>query len=81
MKNQCTGFFDGWWAQCCAAHDEDYTAQIGKLLADERLWECVTWAAGDNPLLVTVSGLVASVMFAGVGLFGRRFYRKAKPQK
>lgn len=79
MKDHCTGFFEGWWAHCCEAHDGDYAAQVGKLLADERLWQCVATSARDNPLLIIVSGLVASVMFAGVGLFGRRFYHKAKP--
>lgn len=76
----CTGFFEGWWAFCCERHDGDYVAQIGKLLADERLWQCVTTAAGDSPLAMAVSGVVASVMFAGVGLFGRRFYKRAGKQ-
>lgn len=69
----CTLFPEGWWAHCCQAHDADYLAQIGKLLADERLLQCVA-SAGDGGV---VSWLIGAVMFAGVGLFGRRFYRKA----
>lgn len=69
----CTLFPEGWWAHCCAAHDADYLAQIGKLLADERLLQCVAAAGDGNP----ASWLIGVVMFAGVGLFGRRFYRKA----
>lgn len=81
----CTLWFDGWWSHCCQAHDADYAAQIGQLLADERLQACVasalpSWAA-DNPLLAGAVGLVSlavsGVMFAGVRAFGRRFYRKA----
>lgn len=66
----CTLFPEGWWAHCCKAHDADYAAQIGKALADERLWQCV---AGGDPL----SWLVGGLMFAGVALFGRKYYKKA----
>lgn len=74
----CTWSPEGWWAFCCARHDQDYLAQIGKWLADERLWQCVTQAGGDNPVMVVVSGMVASIMLAGVGLFGRHWYNKAR---
>lgn len=72
----CTLFPEGWWAHCCAAHDADYLAQIGKLLADERLLQCVA-SAGDGGLIGAVSFGVAGVMWLGVRLFGRRFYRRA----
>ena len=32
----CTLWLEGWWSNCCAAHDADYAAQIGQALADER---------------------------------------------
>lgn len=72
----CTLFPEGWWAHCCAAHDSDYLAQIGKALADERLLQCVA-SAGDGGLIGAVSVGVAGVMWLGVRLFGRRFYRRA----
>lgn len=72
MTDYCTLFPGGWWSHCCQAHDADYAAQIGKALADERLWQCVA-GSGFEP----VSWLVGSLMFAGVTVFGRRFYRRA----
>lgn len=68
----CTLFPEGWWSHCCAAHDADYAAQIGKALADERLLMCVTSSGG------ALSWAVGAIMFAGVTIFGRRFYRRAK---
>jgi hypothetical protein len=69
----CTLFPEGWWAHCCQAHDADYAAQVLKALADERLLQCVT-ASGDGGI---VSLIIGGLMFAGVSLFGRRFYKKA----
>lgn len=79
--DHCTWFPEGWWAKCCQAHDQDYLAQVLKWLADERLWQCVATSASDNPLLAVASGLVASVMFGGVTLFGKRWYDRARPKK
>ncbi len=74
----CTGFFEGWWADCCQAHDANYLAQIGKLLADEKLYQCVADSLnGGSPVAIGASTVVAAIMFAGVRVFGRRFYRKA----
>ena len=72
----CTAFFEGWWSHCCQAHDSDYLARIGKALADERLLQCVA-SAGDGGLIGVVSVGVAGVMWLGVRIFGRRWYRKA----
>lgn len=71
----CTSFPEGWWAACCKAHDAAYTAQVPKIDADVGLLTCV---ASSGPSLP--SALVATLMFAGVALFGRRFYRRAKPE-
>ena len=71
----CTWFPEGWWAHCCAAHDADYAAQVLRALADERLLQCVA-TAGDGALIGVVSVGVAGVMWLGVRIFGRRFYRR-----
>lgn len=81
----CTLWFEGWWAHCCEAHDSDYSAQIGQVVADGKLLACVAsslpGAVVDNPVLALgagiVSGGVGLLMWAGVRLFGRRFYRRA----
>ena len=81
----CTLWFEGWWSHCCEAHDADYAAQIGQALADERLMSCVASALPDlavqHPILAGAFGVasatVGGLMFIGVRIFGRRFYRKA----
>lgn len=73
----CTLFPEGWWSHCCAAHDADYAAQIGQAAADAALLQCVATSA-DGDLIGIASALVGGVMFLGVRLFGRRYYRKAK---
>ncbi len=73
----CTFFPEGWWGHCCEAHDSDYLAQIGQAVADTALLQCVA-AAGDGGLIGIASALVGGVMFLGVRLFGRRYYRKAR---
>lgn len=84
----CTRWLEGWWAHCCAAHDSDYVAQVGQLLADERLQACVAstlpaWAA-DSPVLAAAAGavslVVSWVMYRGVRTFGRRYYARAGKQ-
>lgn len=77
----CTLFPEGWWAQCCMAHDAAYDGQIGQALADDLLWQCVAASAPDGTLLGLASVGIASVMWLGVRLFGRRNYRKAGGQK
>lgn len=75
----CTMFLEGWWSTCCKAHDEAYTAQIGKAVADSQLFSCV---AHSDPTLIggVVSVAVAGAVWAGVKLFGKRFYKAAKPK-
>lgn len=73
----CTLFPEGWWSHCCAAHDADYAAQIGQAVADVTLLQCVATSA-DGGLIGIASALVGGVMFLGVRLFGRRYYRKAR---
>ena len=72
----CTLWFEGWWSHCCQAHDEAYVAQVGQLLADNALLQCVAESA-PYPWLAVASAAVAGVMYAGVRLFGRRFYKRA----
>lgn len=82
----CTGWFEGWWSHCCAAHDADYAAQVGQALADGGLALCVASSlpqlAADNPLLAGAAALLSAgiggIMWVGVRLFGRRYYRRAK---
>lgn len=76
MTDHCTWFPEGWWAHCCDAHDADYLAQIGKWLSDSGMWQCV--AQSGEPWMAAISAAVASVMLAGVTMFGRRFYTSRK---
>lgn len=76
----CTGFFEGWWADCCAVHDLAYLNQVPKLLADQELAQCVV-ASASSPVQSVLGYGVAGVMFLGVSLFGRHFYNKAKQNK
>lgn len=75
----CTMFPEGWWAVCCQAHDLAYGLQIGKDLADGQLASCI---AASSPTLIggVASAAVAGVVWLGVKLFGRRFYKAAKPK-
>ena len=77
--DHCTRWLEGWWSHCCAAHDADYAAQIGQALADERLWQCVATSA-EGGLLGIATTAVAGLMWLGVRVFGRRYYRKAGEQ-
>ena len=75
----CTLFPEGWWATCCKAHDLAYSAQVGKALADGQLFQCI--AASDPTLLGSAASIVAAgVAWLGVRVFGKRFYRAAKPK-
>lgn len=81
----CTFWPEGWWGHCCEAHDGDYLAQIGQLLADERLQACVAGSlpavAAEHPILASIAAAasvaVSWIMYRGVRTFGARFYRRA----
>lgn len=72
----CTLFPEGWWAYCCAVHDNDYALQIGQALADERLLQCVASSA-SGPVMGLVAGAIGTLMYVGVRVFGKRFYKRA----
>lgn len=66
----CTGWFEGAWSHCCAAHDLAYADPVAtKLGADLELVRCVADAAGWP---------VAIVMGAGVILLGLPFWQRAR---
>lgn len=82
----CTGWFEGWWAHCCQAHDLAYAEQLPRLVADQALQQCVAGtlpAFAQNPIVVTVvtgcSVVIGAGMFVAVRLFGGHFYRRAAP--
>lgn len=70
-ENYCTFFFEGSWTECCRKHDIAYETQAPKGQSDIELFNCVR---ESDPTAVT--WVVAALMFAGVSLFGARFYRK-----
>lgn len=70
MADNCTGWFEGTWTHCCAAHDLSYAnPAIDRLTADIELARCVAATSGGP--------IMGSVMFVGVALFGWFFRRKA----
>lgn len=81
----CTSWFEGWWADCCMAHDADYAAQVLKSLADSQLGECVSHAlpaiATGNPvasaLFAGLSAVIGFGMYKAVSVFGGKYYRAA----
>ena len=70
-ENYCTLFFEGSWGHCCEVHDKAYETQVDKGKADIDLYNCVREADPE-----ALTWVVAALMFAGVSLFGSRFYRK-----
>ena len=74
MMDDCTLWFEGWWAHCCKVHDDAYSAQIGRAAADYDLMTCVM-ASAPHPVLALASAVVAGAMFLAVRLFGWRFYK------
>ena len=66
----CTGFPEGTWAACCAAHDAAYAApDVSKLNADWGLAQCVAEQVGW-PLAI--------IMFLGVTALGLGFWVLAR---
>lgn len=76
MVDHCTLFPEGWWSHCCEGHDADYAAQAARHTADLELLQCVA-TSGDGLLVGAASMVIGMVIFAGVRVFGGRFYRKA----
>ena len=75
--DHCTGWFEGWWAHCCAAHDVVYgtAAELAdKIKGDFDLWGCV---ASTGP----VGAVIGTAMFGAVSTFGLYFWRKARKDK
>lgn len=72
----CTLWLEGWWSNCCAAHDASYAEQVERLVADTDLFMCVA-ASAPTPVLAAVSAVIGGIMWLGVRVFGARFYRKA----
>lgn len=64
----CTLWPDGDWLPCCDMHDRDYhpTSKVSRKDADKNLYECVK--ANGRPVM-------AAIMYFGVRLFGRFFYK------
>lgn len=73
----CTWFPEGWWSHCCKAHDAAYSDQLGKLIADAKLFLCVA-SSGDSVTTGVISVAVAATMFIGVLMAGGSFYRNSK---
>lgn len=73
----CTWFPEGWWSTCCEMHDKAYADHIGQLIADKALFLCVA-TSGSNTFEIVASCVVATVMFIGVRMFGKRYYNKSK---
>ena len=76
----CTLWFEGFWSDCCKAHDLAYDTQIPRAIADADLVTCVALAAG-TPGAAWVGVLAAGAMFVGVRVFGWKFYKKAGKHK
>lgn len=73
----CTGWLDGWWRHCCAAHDQQYLDRADKIIADIDLFTCVA-TSGTVWWQHLLSGAIAVTMFAGVSIFGWLFYKSRK---
>lgn len=87
MSDYCTLWPEGWWSACCQAHDAAYGAGTDRMAADIDLLRCVASSVGDLALLEYLGGAgdgllallsvgVGTVMFVGVRLFGRGYWRK-----
>ena len=72
----CTLWFEGFWSDCCKAHDLAYDTQIPRAIADADLATCVVLAA-YSPGAALVGVIAAGIMFIGVRVFGWKYYKKA----
>lgn len=71
VADYCTLFIEGSWGHCCQVHDKAYETQVPKRQADLELYTCVKEASPSG-----LTWIIAALMFAGVSLFGRKFYKK-----
>jgi hypothetical protein len=69
ITGSCTGWFDGYWRQCCDLHDLAYAIGAPKMQADFDLASCVAQSGHAG---------IAVLMLAGVTLFGWIFYPRKK---
>lgn len=70
-EDHCTFFPEGSWSHCCQSHDKAYELQVDKSTADLELYNCVKEASPTG-----ITWIVAALMFVGVSLLGKKFYRK-----
>lgn len=75
-EDYCTFFPEGLskdvsWSHCCQAHDRAYEMQVDKGQADRDLYSCVKDSSNTFGI-----GLIAVLVFMGVVVFGRKFYKK-----
>lgn len=79
-ENHCTLFPDKSykldWQHYCKAHDKAYELQVDRREADQELAKCVYNSA--DGVFVIPALIIATVMFLGVRVAGKRFYNKAK---
>lgn len=69
VKDYCTLFPEGTWAECCKRHDRRYEKMKSKWKADRLLFRCVKRKGNI---------VVASIMWLGVTLFGWYNFYKAQ---
>jgi hypothetical protein len=82
QEDFCTMFPEGIkviglsWQHCCVAHDNAYTygTTVDRKDADAQLLSCVN-SSGDA-LLAVPALFIGFLMFAGVRVFGKRYYNK-----
>lgn len=75
FNTDCTLWFDRilWWdwSSCCVQHDYDYSIQVLKALADEKLRACA------NAVLAGMG----NIMWIGVSAFGGIWYAKSRQKQ
>jgi len=76
QSDGCTLFPDGWWHECCHAHDVGYwLGEVARAQLDLELATCVAGTA------LVAGPILGGVMWAGVRLFGRFAWRTHREQE
>lgn len=71
----CTLWFEGWWSQCCEAHDVGYAAgEVSRSVLDQTLAMCVANTAPSGWAVLGAG--VGALMYVGVRLGGWYFYKR-----